>query len=98
MRPLTAEEVQAEVQKAKEYSSFDADALQRFIGIWQNRLHDAVHYHKRQDLEDLASRVISFVETTGAVNLKLYTLRRTNGELSGFLYNTSDGRFLEVKA
>lgn len=98
MNPLTESEVRLEIEHGQEYSTFDHEGLERFLGVWRDRLQDAIHYHKREDLRNLAEKVIRFAEDTGPLHLKLYARKITSGDQTAFLYNTSNGSFIEIKA
>ena len=96
MNPLTKSEVNEIIKTNKAYAHFTAERKAAFLNIWKNRLHDAIHIHKSNDLEKLALNVIAFAERTPHENLSHYACYSKSAGAVGFLYDNISGEFLQI--
>jgi hypothetical protein len=99
MKPLIHDEVEAIVGEAAQTthcSRFDPERLAAFIGVWRNRLEEAVTFHKRDDLVKQAEAVITFAESADPNDLRLFTCASEQTGRIGFLYDTRTREFLQI--
>jgi hypothetical protein len=96
MEPLTPIEINEIVKTQQKYVRFTPDSLIDFIRIWEERLNDAILYHKREDLAQQARRLIAFAKKSTAGDLGLYTCNWKSIGRVGFIYNRANHEFLQI--